>query len=75
MPRRTINQELLNQVLAKRVTNVKLHTAHGDVLEITFDDGTTLGVSTTYGLMDKTIEPDVNDLYITINDMNACPQV
>lgn len=68
MQKRTVNSQALINLEGKQIRNVNLMTAHGDVFEICFEDGTSLKVCTTFGLIDDTVEPNVDDLYITIND-------
>lgn len=68
MQKRTCNSQALIDIEGKTIRNVHLSTSHGDVFEICFEDGTSLKFCTTFGLIDTSIEPDKDDLYITIND-------
>jgi hypothetical protein len=66
--RRSIpNPKVLTDLKGKRLVNVIMHNSHGDVMELVFEDASTLSVCTTHGLMDKTVEDDPNDLYILVN--------
>ena len=69
--RREVNTDKLKNLIGKTIKNIHLHTAHGDVLEITFNNNTTLGVCTTHEIMDKTVLDDPNDLYITLDDVSC----
>lgn len=69
--KRNTNFEKLHTLIGKKVQKVSVSTAHGDVLEIVFADGTSLGVCTTHGLTDESVEDDPNDLYITLNDITV----
>lgn len=68
MQKRTCNSQALIDLEGKVIRNVHLSTSHGDVLEICFEDGSTLKVMTTKDIMDRSVEFDPNDLYITTNE-------
>lgn len=67
MKDRNTAQSKLDTLCGKTVMVAEAHFAHGEVIELTFDDGTRLHVCSTYGLQDKTIKPDTNDIYVSLN--------
>lgn len=68
MQKRTCNSQALIDLEGKQVRNVHLSTAHGDIFEVCFEDGTSLKLCTTKDILDKNVEHDPDDLYILIND-------
>ena len=57
----------LGALVGKTVDHVLWHNSHGDVLEIVFTDGTRLCTCTFAGAETKYLNPDINDLYVSIN--------
>jgi hypothetical protein len=54
-------------ICGKRVVRVEVHNSHGEVLELTFEDGNRLHVCSTHGLEDETVRDDPNDIYVSLN--------
>lgn len=61
------HSSLLQTLIGKTIANVDVSTSHGEVLSLTFSDGTQLDICTTNGLVDKTVTPDPDTLYVTID--------
>lgn len=62
------NSPLLELLHGKTIKSHHVSNSHGEVITLYFTDGTELSVCSTFGLMDKSIVPDQNDIYVTIND-------
>ena len=60
---------LLNTLHGKTIQSHHISDAHGEVLIIFFTDGSELHVCSTFGLCDESIKPDVNNIYVTINNV------
>ena len=61
-------ETLTRTLMGKRLAKVTLDAAHGELLELMFEDGTKLKVCSTHGIDDATVPNDPNDIYISIND-------
>lgn len=68
MQKRTHKTEVLQTFVGKRIEKIHLSTSHGDVLEVQFEDGSTIAVCTTKDLVHNNVEFDPDDLFITAND-------
>jgi hypothetical protein len=63
-----IKSPKLRMLRGKTVYNVEVSTAHGELLELTFTDGTTLVVCSVVGTdMEKTANRD--DIYVSVDDV------
>jgi hypothetical protein len=62
------NSPLLHSLHGKTIKSHHVSGSHGEVLHIYFTDGTEMAISSTYGLMDSSIKPDVNDIYVSVNE-------
>ena len=58
---------LLNKLIGKIIDRVYVSTAHGEVLTIYFTDNTYINICSTFGLHDKSIKSDRNNIYVSIN--------
>ena len=69
MKNRTSAQATMTRaLLGKRLTKISLDTAHGELLELMFEDGTKLKICSTHGIDDASVLDDPNDIYISLDD-------
>ena len=62
------NSPKLRMLRGKTVYDVKVHDSHGEVLELTFTDGTRLNVCSAAGTdIEKTSHAD--DIYVGVDDV------
>lgn len=61
------NDPRLKGLIGKTIDWVHLSNSHGENLQLSFTDGTRLDVCSTYGLLDKTVKYERDDIYVSIN--------
>jgi hypothetical protein len=62
------NSPLLDSLHGKTIKSHHVSNSHGEVLRLHFTDGTELAVCTTFGLMDSSIKPSNDAIYVSVND-------
>lgn len=62
---------LLDTLRGKTVASARVSQGHGEVLEITFTDGTMVHVCSTYGVSDDRISADPHSIYVSIDEVTV----